>query len=66
MTCETVYPSELNLLIISSLCNKAVLAVGYGHYDPKSDPDARIDSEEGKFWLVKNSWGERWGLNGCE
>eukprot|EP00581_Thalassiosira_minuscula_P008900 CAMPEP_0183707062 /NCGR_PEP_ID=MMETSP0737-20130205/3737_1 /TAXON_ID=385413 /ORGANISM="Thalassiosira miniscula, Strain CCMP1093" /LENGTH=445 /DNA_ID=CAMNT_0025934637 /DNA_START=105 /DNA_END=1442 /DNA_ORIENTATION=- len=41
-----------------------VLAVGYGHYDPSTDPNAKSDSVAGDYWLIKNSWGERWGMNG--
>lgn len=41
-----------------------VLAVGYGHYDPKTDPSAASDDAAGDYWLVKNSWGEGWGSSG--
>lgn len=36
--------------------NHAVLVVGYGFEGEESDGNS--------FWLVKNSWGEDWGMKG--
>ena len=48
-------------LYVDDLCdndsvNHGLLAVGYGY-----DED---DIDGGKFWTLKNSWGESWGEKG--
>jgi hypothetical protein len=47
-----------------------ILAVGYGHYDPRNDPEfvEGTDSTQSAmdYYLVKNSWGSWWGMSGCE
>uniref|UniRef100_A0AAA9STG9 Cathepsin L n=1 Tax=Bos taurus TaxID=9913 RepID=A0AAA9STG9_BOVIN len=40
----------------SESVDHAVLVVGYGFEG--------ADSDDNKYWLVKNSWGEHWGMNG--
>ena len=41
---------------ISESLDHAVLVVGYDFEG--------ADSDDNKYWLVKNSWGECWGMNG--
>jgi len=37
----------------------SVLLIGYGR-----DKDIRPDTGGTKFWLIQNSWGENWGIDG--
>lgn len=41
-----------------------VLAVGYGHYDPEDDPNAWSNATAMDYFLIKNSWGTYWGIDG--
>lgn len=54
--------------ILTSGCTEeidhGVLAVGYGHYDPMTDHEDTSSNVEGDYWLIKNSWGSSWGING--
>ncbi|XP_046398584.1 procathepsin L [Ischnura elegans] len=44
----------------STELDHGVLAVGYGSEVDPDDPDA----EKKNYWLIKNSWGTKWGLDG--
>nr|prf cathepsin L-related protein [Rattus norvegicus] len=61
MLLMTLSISTVEVFIMSQNCssyvvNHAVLVVGYGFEGNETDGN--------NYWLIKNSWGEEWGING--
>jgi C1A family cysteine protease len=43
---------------VTKLVNHAVTVIGYGKAKPGDRPDCK------EYWIIKNSWGPDWGING--
>merc|ERR1712025_1038312 len=59
---ESGLKSEFNPIVP---INHAVLAVGYGECSANDDNCNNDPANEGlKYWIVKNSWGKSFGMDG--
>jgi len=48
----------------STALDHGVLVVGYGTLTPEGEDDNAEHHKHNHYWIVKNSWSEKWGDQG--